>query len=178
MNKTIQILLLVAVCLTASSLVMASDSSDSSSSTASASSPTKRDIDYCEEATKSFLASKYCSDKSVPVRYFTPEFASLWAWACTPDQSGFPFYNYEPILETQDGEPRMHGFGPGVIEDDRIKVPVSYEGNEFFTKEFVFVKVDNRWLIEDIYTTGRGAGRRSEVAHLEKNRAFRSNSGQ
>jgi len=179
MNKAIQLLLLVAVCLTASSVVMASDSSDSSVSTASGSGPTKRDIDYCEEATKSFLASKYCSDKSVPVRYFTPEFASLWAWACTPDQSGLPFYNYEPILETQDGEPPMYRFGPGIIEDDKIKVPVSYGDSEsYFTKEFVFVKLDNRWLVEDIYTTGRGPGRRSEVAHLEKNRAFRSNSRQ
>lgn len=177
MSNMTKFLLQVAACLAASSLLMASDPSDSSASAASASRPTKRDIAYCEKATKSFLASKYCSDESVPVRYFTPEFASLWAWACTPDQSGLPFYNYEPILETQDTEPPMHRFGPGIIEDDRIKVPVSYGDSEgYFTKEFVFVKVDNRWLVEDIFTTGRGSGRRSEVAYLEENRAFRNKS--
>jgi len=178
MNRTSPFVLQVAICLVAPALTLASDASDASTSTASVPGPTKRDIIHCEKATESFLASDYFTDKSVPARYFTPKFASLWIWACTPDQSGFPFYNYEPILETQDGEPRMHGFGPGAIEDDRIKVPVSYEGNEFFTKEFVFVKVDNRWLIEDIFTTKQGSGRRSEVAYLEENRAFRDKSRQ
>ena len=178
MNNMNQLFLQVALCLTASTLVTASDPSDSAALTASASGPTKRDIVYCEKATKSFLASNYLSDQSVPVRYFTPEFASLWAWACTPDQSGLPFYNYEPILETQDGEPPMDRFGPGVIEDDRIKVPVSYGGSDrYFTKEFVFVRVDDRWLIEDIYTTGLRPGRRSEVTYLKEHQAIRNQHG-
>jgi hypothetical protein len=180
MNKTIQLLLLVAICLMVQSHLTASESSDSSASAASASGPTERDIASCEKATKSFLASAYCTDKSVPVRYFTPEFASLWAWACTPDPMyQLPFYNYEPILETQDGEPPMYRFGPGVIEDDRIKVPVSYgDADSHFTKEFVFVKLDNRWLVEDIYTTGRQPGRRSEVAYLKEHQAFRKRQAQ
>ncbi len=180
MNKANQVLLQVAICLAVQSFLMASDSSDSPASTASASGPTERDIAYCEEATKSFLASAYCTDKSVPIRYFTPEFASLWVWACTTEPPYvIPFYNYEPILETQDGEPPMYRFGPGVIEDDRIKVPVSYgDSDSYFTKEFVFTKVDNRWLVEDIYTTGRQPGRRSEVAYLKEHQAIRKRHGQ
>ena len=143
------------------------------SATASPPSPTKQDVAYCENATKSFLSSQYGSDVSVPVRYFTPEFARLWIWACTSTEDGPGFFSADPILETQDDEPEMHRFGPGVIENDRIKVPVNYRftfaGGRSFTKEFVFKKSGDKWLIEDIYTTGLEPGRRSEVAFLRKN---------
>ena len=159
----------------ASTILTSCQSPAPTSATASPSSPTKQDVAYCENATKSFLSSQYGSDVSVPVRYFTPEFARLWIWASTPGEDGMPFFNYEPILETQDDEPELYRFGPGIIENDRIKIPVSYRfafaGGRSFTKEFVFAKAGNRWLVEDIYTTGLEPGRRSEVAFLRKHQS-------
>ena len=118
-------------------------------------------------------STQYVSDVSVPVRYFTPEFARLWIWACTSTEDGPGFFSADPILETQDDEPEIHRFGPGVIENDRVKVPVNYRftfaGGRSFTKEFVFKKSGNKWFIEDINTTGLEPGRRSEVAFLRKN---------
>jgi len=163
----------LSICSLSCSLLISCQASNPTTATGSSHAASQQDVSYCENTAKSFLSSQYVSDVSVPVRYFTPEFARLWIWACTSTEDGPGFFSYDPILETQDDEPEMHRFGPGVIENDRIKVPVNYRftfaGGRSFTKEFVFKKSGDKWLIEDIYTTGLEPGRRSEVAFLRKN---------
>jgi hypothetical protein len=152
--------LLVSACQT-------STASESTSSNQAAST----DITACERNTKAFLASDYHGDKSVPVRYFTPSFAKLWLWALEAPPGELPFYNYDPILETQDAEPALVSFGPGVQKNAEIHVPVVYQhiGSPPYTKNFVFVNESKGWLVSDIITTGLEGGTRSEAAFLASN---------
>lgn len=146
----------------------ACQATDSGNIGVSASSPNAKDISACEQNTRSFLSSDYTGDNSVPVRYFTKEFAKLWLWACNPPPGEVIWWGCDPILETQDMEPKLVSFGPGTSDGERVKVPVVYQhtGNSPYTKTFVFVSEGGAWRISDILTTGLRSGLESESARI------------
>jgi hypothetical protein len=134
-------------------------------------------IPLCEEKTQLFLKTNYCEDPSVPKKFFTLEFGALWTKANEPNEDGVGYYNYDPILETQDMDPKFLGLGPGEIDGQTIKVPVGYqhEGDAPYKKIFVFEQRQGRWLIADILTdgiihsdTGQRENMRSEFESLRK----------
>jgi hypothetical protein len=134
-------------------------------------------IPLCEEKTELFLKTDYCSDPSVPKKFFTPEFGALWIKACNPPEGETIYWGADPILETQDMDPKFLGLGPGEIDGQTIKVPVGYqhEGDAPYKKIFVFEQRQGRWLIADILTdgiihpdTGQRATMQSEFESLRK----------
>jgi hypothetical protein len=134
-------------------------------------------IPLCEEKTELFLKTDYCSDPSVPKKFFTPEFGALWHKACNPPEGEAIYWGADPILETQDMDPKFLGLGPGEIDGQIIKVPVGYqhEGDAPYKKIFVFEQRQGRWLIADILTdgiihpdTGQRENMRSEFESLRK----------
>jgi hypothetical protein len=130
-----------------------------------------RRIAFCEQQTRSFLKQDYVSDPIVAKTYFTPEFAALWLEACNPPEGETIYWGADPILETQDSDPKMISFGPGEIDGDQIKVPVvfQHEGQLPYTKIFIFISHNRTWLISDILTTGLREGTESEFNNLRKN---------
>jgi hypothetical protein len=134
-------------------------------------------IPLCEEKTKLFLKTNYTEDHSVPKKFFTPEFGALWHKASNPPEGEVIYWGADPILETQDMEPKFLGLGPGEIDGQTIKVPVTYQhqGDAPYKKIFVFEQRQGRWLIADILTdgmihpdTGQRESMRSEFQQLQK----------
>ncbi len=93
-----------------------------------------RRVAFCEQQTRSFLKQDYVSDPIVAKTYFTPEFAALWLKACNPPEGETIYWGADPILETQDSDPKMISFGPGEIDGDQIKVPVVFQHEGRFGK--------------------------------------------
>lgn len=129
-----------------------------------------KDIAACEQHTKDFLSSDYVGNKAVAARFFTKPFARLWIWASNPPEGEVIWWGCDPILETQDSEPKLVSFGPGVADGAKVLVPVVYQhrGNPPFTKTFVFVKEGDEWRVSDILTTGLPSGSGSEAAKIGK----------
>lgn len=139
--------------------------------------PAKSSLQLCEEKTKAFLKTDYVSDPAVPKTFFTPEFAALWLKACNPPEGETIYWGADPILETQDTDPKLLSLGPAEIEQESILVPVVYkhQGLPPFTKTFAFVQQKGRWVISDIITagtidpsTGKANVRESEFQKLSK----------
>jgi hypothetical protein len=139
--------------------------------------PAKSSLQLCEEKTKAFLKTDYVSDPKIPKTFFTPEFAALWLKACNPPEGETIYWGADPILETQDTDPKLLSLGPAEILQENILVPVSYkhQGLPPFTKTFAFVQQKGRWVIADIFTTGtinpstgKANGRESEFQKLSE----------
>lgn len=139
--------------------------------------PAKSSLQLCEEKTKAFLKTNYVSDPKIPKMFFTPEFAALWLKACNPPEGETIYWGADPILETQDTDPKLLSLGPAETDGENIAVPVVYkhQGLPPFTKTFAFVQQKGRWVISDIITagtinpsTGKANGRESEFQKLSK----------
>lgn len=141
-----------------------------SKSAQSSSAITSKEITLCEKGVKAFLASDYIGDGSVPKKLFTKEFARLWLKACDTPEGETLYWGADPILETQDEDPKLVRFGPGVERAGNIDVPVKYQhqGKSPFTKTFVFTNVGGQWLIADIVTSGDVYKTGSELEQLKK----------
>ena len=165
MRRTSLILLAASICLP---LCHAKDSAAPDAETSP--SPTAQDVAACERNAKNFLAADYVGDNSVAVRHFTKEFARLWLWACNPPEGETIYWGADPILETQDDEPELVRFGPGIDKAGKIEVPVVYRhrGKKPFTKKFVFIHRDDTWRISDIVSSGDLYATVSEFAALSK----------
>jgi hypothetical protein len=118
--------------------------------------PAKSSLQLCEEKTKAFLKTNYCDDQAVPKTFFSPEFAALWLKACNPPEGEPIYWGCDPILETQDTEPKLLGIGPAESLEDKVFVPVGYKhaGQSPYKKIFVFEQHKGRWVISDIITDG------------------------
>lgn len=118
--------------------------------------PAKSSLQLCEEKTKAFLKTNYCGDQAVPKTFFSPEFAALWLKACNPPEGEPIYWGCDPILETQDTEPKLLGIGPAESLEDKVFVPVGYKhaGQSPYKKIFVFEQHKGRWVISDILTDG------------------------
>jgi hypothetical protein len=118
--------------------------------------PAKSSLQLCEEKTKAFLKTDYVSDPKIPKTFFTPEFAALWLKACNPPEGETIYWGADPILETQDTDPKLLGIGPAESTDDKVFVPVGYKhaGQSPYKKIFVFEQHKGRWVIADILTDG------------------------
>jgi hypothetical protein len=145
-------------------------SAGAGASSQSSSTPGAKEIASCEKNLKAFLASDYTGDNAVPVRFLTKAFARLWLQACNPPEGETNYWGADPILETQDDDPALVRFGPGLAQSGKIEVPVVYQhrGQEPFTKTFVFTDTDGKWLIADIVTSGNVYQTGSEFAHLSR----------
>ena len=124
-----------------------------------------------EKVVQSFLKSDYVGNPSVAKALFTPEFAALWTKACNPPEGEVIYWGADPILETQDMDPKLINLGPATALDNQVLVPVVYQhqGQNPFTKTFVFTPAGPNWRISDILTTGLRDGMESELANLKKN---------
>jgi hypothetical protein len=131
----------------------------------------------CEEKTARFLRSDYLSDPTVATSLFTPEFAVLWITACNPPEGETIYWGADPILETQDMEPKLLGIDPGEVDGGAVRVPVRFqhEGQAPYRKIFVFEQRQGRWLVADILTdgvinpsTGERATMASEFQQLQR----------
>jgi hypothetical protein len=118
--------------------------------------PTKSSLQLCEEKTKAFLKTDYVSDPKIPKTFFTPEFAALWLKACNPPEGEMIYWGADPILETQDTDPKLLSLGPAETGGENIAVPVVYkhQGAPSYSKVFVFTQHKGRWVIADIITNG------------------------
>ena len=141
---------------------------------------------YLEKVIIDFLTSDYLSidSSSVAMKYFTPEFSQLWKQACQPPEGENIYWGADPILETQDMEPKLVSIGPATTEENRVQIPVTYQpltlhfpkdaepqtqpSGEPFVKIFVFVQTkDENWMISDIITSGIRSDKYSEVEQLK-----------
>ena len=118
--------------------------------------PAKSSFKLCEEKTKAFLKTDYVSDPKIPKTFFTPEFAALWLKACNPPEGETIYWGADPILETQDTDPKLLSLGPAETDGENISVPVVYkhQGAPSYSKVFVFTQHKGRWVIADIITNG------------------------
>jgi hypothetical protein len=118
--------------------------------------PAKSSLQLCEEKTKAFLKTNYCEDPAVPKTFFTPDFAALWLKACNPPEGETIYWGADPILETQDTDPKLLGIGPAESLEEKVFVPVGYKhaGQSPYKKIFVFEQHKGRWVIADILTDG------------------------
>ena len=140
--------------------------------------PAKSSLQLCEEKTKAFLKTNYVSDPKIPKTFFTPEFATLWLKACNPPEGETIYWGADPILETQDTDPKLLSLGPAETNGENISVPVIYkhQGAPSYSKVFVFTQHKGRWVIADIITaglvhhdTGKISEPRSELQDLKEN---------
>lgn len=131
---------------------------------------------------RQFLASDY-TNPSIAKQYFTPEFAALWSKACSPPEGEAIYWGADPILETQDIQPKLLSVGPQVKRGDQILIPVQYQhrtqhfpkdkesylslDGKIFTKTFVLIAQDN-WKIADIQTSGLSKENVSELERLKR----------
>lgn len=118
--------------------------------------PAKSSLKLCEEKTKAFLKTDYCSDPKIPNTFFTPEFAVLWLKACNPHEGEAIYWGCDPILESQDSDPQLLSLGPAETDGEKIGVPVVYkhQGAPSYSKVFIFTQHKDRWVIADIITNG------------------------
>jgi hypothetical protein len=118
--------------------------------------PAKSSLQLCEEKTKAFLKTDYCMDPKIPKTFFTPEFAALWLKACNPPEGETIYWGADPILETQDTDPKLLSLGPAETDGENIAVPVVYkhQGAPAYSKVFVFTQHKGRWVIADMITNG------------------------
>jgi len=118
--------------------------------------PANSSLQLCEEKTKAFLKTDYVSDPKIPKTFFTPEFAALWLKACNPPEGETIYWGADPILETQDTDPKLLSLGPAEAGGENIAVPVVYkhQGAPSYSKVFVFTQRKGRWVIADIITNG------------------------
>jgi len=118
--------------------------------------PAQSSLQLCEEKTKAFLKTDYVSDPKIPKTFFTPEFASLWLKACNSPEGETIYWGADPILETQDIDPKLLSLGPAETDGENIAVPVVYkhQGAPSYSKVFVFTQHKGRWVIADIITNG------------------------
>lgn len=132
--------------------------------------PSAEEVAACEQRAKAFLSSDYIGDKAVPARFLTKPFARLWLWASNPPEGEVLWWGCDPILETQDAEPKLVRLGPGTVEGAKVLVPVVYQhqGKSPYTKTLVFTNEGGSWRIEDILTTGLRSGTESEAAKISK----------
>jgi len=140
--------------------------------------PAQSSLQLCEEKTKTFLKMDYVSDPKIPKTFFTPEFAALWLKACNPPEGETIYWGADPILETQDTDPKLLSLGPAETNGENIYVPVVYkhQGAPSYSKVFVFTQHKGRWVIADIITaglvdhnTGKISKPRSELQYLKEN---------
>lgn len=140
--------------------------------------PAQSSLQFCEEKTKTFLKTDYVSDPKIPKTFFTPEFAALWLKACNPLEGETIYWGADPILETQDTDPKLLSLGPAETGGENIAVPVVYkhQGAPSYSKVFVFTQHKGRWVIADIITaglvdhnTGKISKPKSELQDLKEN---------
>jgi uncharacterized protein YecT (DUF1311 family) len=128
-------------------------------------------LSICEEKTRQFLKSDYIDDPAIAKNYMTTEFAALWLKACNPPEGETIYWGCDPIMETQDTDPKLLSLGPAEAVGCTIRVPVVYkhQGKAPFTKSFLFVEIQNSWRIADILTLGIQNAPESEFEKLKKN---------
>jgi len=128
-------------------------------------------LSTCEEKTQQLLKSDYIDDPAIAKTYMTTEFAALWLKACNPPEGETIYWGCDPIMETQDTDPKRLSLGPAEAVGYTIRVPVVYkhQGKPPFTKLFQFVEIQNTWRIADILTLGIQNAPQSEFENLRKN---------
>jgi len=114
------------------------------------------DVAICEQITRKIISQM---NQNI---FYTPEFSKLLSKGMESDGSEAPYLNYDFIMETQDMEPKALSLGPGKIIGNKIYVPYvqMHQGQQPFTKTWVFVNYNGQWLAEDLLTSGceRGNG--------------------
>ncbi len=122
----------------------------------SESAPSMADVAICEQITRKIISQM---NQNI---FYTPEFSKLLRKGMESDGSEAPYLNYDFIMETQDMEPKALSLGPGKIIGNKIYVPYVqvHQGQQPFTKTWVFVNYNGQWLAEDLLTSGceRGNG--------------------
>jgi hypothetical protein len=128
-------------------------------------------LSICEEKIRQFLNSDYIDDPAIAKNDITTEFAALWLKACNPSEGETIYWGCDPIMETQDTDPKLLSLGPAEAVGCTIRVPVVYkhQGKALFTKSFLFVEIQNSWRIADILTLGIQNASESEFEKLKKN---------
>ena len=126
------------------------------------------DVALCERITRKITSSSD-RDELILNAYYTPTFASLIKKGCEAGDGEAPYLNYDFIGETQDDSPKPISIGPGKIVGNTIHVPFiqAHINSTPFTKTWVFVNQNGKWLASDILTSGREQGNGSMVADLK-----------
>ncbi len=116
--------------------------------------PTEKDATACELTTRKIVSSSD-RDEVVLQSFYTPEFSRLIRQGCQ-SADGVPYLNYDFIMETQDSNPTPLRLGPARIKGNKILVSFvqQHQGAESFTKTWVFVNQNAKWLVEDLLTSG------------------------
>ena len=124
-----------------------------------------------EAFVRAFLNSDYTSNSAVAKAYLSPEFAALCIKACNPPPGETIYWGADPIMETQDMNPKLLSLGPASASNGNVLVPVifTHDGLQPFTKTFVFSKSGSTWRISDILTIGLRDGLESEFKNLKAN---------
>jgi len=145
------------VCLAATFLVGCSiyeEPAQSSAIRSVNSGPTENDATACELITRKIVSSSD-RDEVVLQSFYTPEFSRLIRQGCQ-SADGVPYLNYDFIMETQDSNPTPLRLGPARIQGNKILVSFvqQHQGAKPFTKTWVFVNRNGKWLVEDLLTSG------------------------
>jgi hypothetical protein len=145
--------------------------SPSSSNTMPTAAPSisSSDVALCAQITQKIVSSSDRDELSLNT-YYTPFFASLIKKGCASGEGEAPYLNYDFIGETQDDSPKPISIGPGKIVGNTIHVPFiqAHTNSAPFTKTWVFVNQNGKWLASDILTSGREQGNGSMVADLKR----------
>jgi hypothetical protein len=132
--------------------------------------PKAEDVKNCEFYTKAILKNSDRNENTLSSCY-TPEFCRLIKLGiASTDEDPLPYLNYDFIYETQDSNPQILKTGPGVIKGEQIFVPVvmQHPRNKPFTKQFVYSRINDRWLVSDILTSGHEFSDGSLASQLAK----------
>jgi hypothetical protein len=98
-------------------------------------------------------------DRDILIAKATPAFATLLRRGFGPAGR----VDFDPRFDTQDELPLVTGLGQAYTRGNRIHIPVnlvfpvnSWRSSEVsFTKTYVFIRLNGRWQLEDILSSGR-----------------------
>jgi hypothetical protein len=112
-------------------------------------------VKACQAIVKQILNAP---TRDILIAKSTPAFSRMLAREFTPTGR----IDYDPRFDTQDEMPLYVGTGRTTFKGNKIQIPVNFVFPENtyrdvetpMTKTFVFVRLNGRWMLEDILSSG------------------------
>jgi len=118
--------------------------------------PLQSDIDQCEAMVKEIIAAPP-SDERILSSCYTRDFSKLVRRGHEPtDNDPMPYFDACMIMDTNGMETDILRVGPGRVDGEEIRVPVTLRHIGFdgphkpFTKTWVFVREGGTWRARDL----------------------------
>jgi hypothetical protein len=126
-------------------------------------------LSYCVQKTEIIMDQKINHNNPKITELCTKRFKALLEkgfHTTTDDPMGF--FEADFRYDSQDGYPRIIKMGPAIKQEERISVPVKLQWqngtNPPFTKTWVYIQEDGKWLVDDMQTQKEGQSSTTSLA--------------